>query len=375
MPRRIFGHTVGMMCCDPRRIVVCIVVILTMVWSVVLHAQPGQGPIPVAVVKAQTSVWPRTLTAVGSLRAEQEVVVSSEVPGRVIAIRFESGQTVERGDVLVELDAAADRAQLADLEAQRNLARLELRRIDRLVAEKSLSEADKDVATSTLAQLQARIAAQQDVILKKKLAAPFAGKLGLRRVNLGQVLSPGDDIVSLQSYQPLLVDFPVPQNALANLTPGLPLALRTDAYPDRVFEAKVAALDARVDGTTRAITVRGTTDNGDEALRPGMFVTVELTLDESREFVTVPSAALIYSTLGANVFVVENGAGDNNLTARRIAVETADRRGDLVAISSGLSAGDRVVAAGQVRLRDGAAIRIDETAPIFDQRDVTNVRD
>lgn len=336
-------------------------------------AQDGRPPIPVAVAEAAVTQWQPQRTAVGSLSATQEITVSPEVPGRVTRIAFASGEAVVAGDVLVQLDDAADRAQLAELQAQRKLAGLELDRIGRLVRERSLSEADLDVASSTLDQLEARIAAQRDRIEKKTLRAPFAGRLGLRKVSVGQVLAVGDEVVSLQSYQPLYVDFPVPQNALAEVAVGQPITLRTDAYPERAFPAIVAALDARVDPRSRIMVVRGETANEDEALRPGMFVTVELALGDPKPYVTLPASALIYSTFGTNVFIVE---GENDKTVvRRIAVQPGERRGDLTAVLSGLSPGDRVVASGQTRLRDGAAVRVDPEAPVFSSAELRDITD
>ena len=236
----------------------------------------GQTAVPVAVVEAGLSPWQPRLMAVGSLRAVQEVQVATELPGRVARIDFESGDQVARSAVLVQLDSRAELAELQDLEAQLDLARLELKRRSELLADKSVSQSDVDTSASRVRQIEARISAQRTVIDKMTLRAPFAGRLGIRRVNLGEVLAAGTEIVSLQASDPIFVDFPLPQNALARLAVGQELDVEVDAYPDRIFAGRVVALDARVNDDTRAVTVRGELTNPDDALRPGMFVGVSV---------------------------------------------------------------------------------------------------
>jgi membrane fusion protein (multidrug efflux system) len=329
-----------------------------------------QAQVPVGVVEAKQTAWQSTLGAVGSLRAVQEVQVATELSGRVTRIAFESGDRVNTRDVLVALDSRSERAELADLEAQLELARLDLERFQRLVQRKSASEADRDAARSRHAQIEARISGQRTLIDKKNIRAPFAGKLGIRQVNLGEVLEAGAVLVSLQASNPIFADFPLPQNSLSKVTVGQTIRVSVDAYPKVIFTGKVAALDARVNADSRAITVRAQLANDDDLLVPGMFVGVEVQLEDDRQFITVPSSSIIYSPFGDNVYLVE--AGDNNqLIAKRIAVVTGSHRGDQVAVTKGISAGDRVVVAGQINLRDGVPVMVDANVVPFNDSVVT----
>ncbi len=334
----------------------------------------GQAAVPVAVVAANTSVWQTRLQALGSLRAFQEVQIANEIPGRVSAILFESGDRVTAGAVLLRLDSRTQQAELKDLQAQRELAELALSRIEKLVAQRNASEAERDAAASRLRQIQARIDGQRTLIDKMTLRAPFTGLLGIRRVNLGEVLAAGDEIVSLQASDPIFVDFPLPQNALSQVGVGQAIDVRVDAYPELTFKGSVSALDARVDDNTRAITVRGELANPEDQLRSGMFAAVEIPLSDQMEFITLPSAAIIYSTFGDNVFVVrrQNGASP---TVERVAVRLGARRGDQVAVEAGIELGDEVVVAGQIRLRDGTAVSVDSALALFDDAEVPDVVD
>lgn len=333
-------------------------------------AGPGQAQVPVGVVEAKETAWQSTLGAVGSLRAVQQVQVATELSGRVTRIAFESGDRVKTGDVLVALDSRSERAELADLEAQLELARLDLERFQRLVQRKSASEADRDAARSRHAQIEARISGQRTLIDKKSIRAPFAGKLGIRQVNLGEVLEAGAVLVSLQASNPIFADFPLPQNSLSKVAVGQTIRASVDAYPKVAFTGKIAALDGRVNADSRAITVRAQLANDDDLLTPGMFVGVEVQLEDDRQFITLPSSSIIYSPFGDNAYLVQ--PGDNNqLIAKRIAVVTGPRRGDQVAITKGISVGDRVVVAGQINLRDGVPVIVDEEIVPFNDSVVT----
>lgn len=332
----------------------------------------AQAPIPVGVIDAKTSEWRDQIRAVGSLRSAQEVGLGTELSGRVIEINFDSGDRVDAGDIILRLDSRSETAELADLEAQLELAELELARLQRLLQRRSISEADVDAAESRRRQLEARIRGQRTLIDKKTLRAPFGGSLGLRRVNLGEVLEPGREVTTLQANDQLLVDFPLPQNALASVQPGQTLRVEVDAFAETVFEGSIQALDARVNADTRAVTVRGQVANTDGLLRPGMFVTATVETGASRSVITLPSSAIIYSTFGDNVYVV---AGDGALTVERRAVRVGGRRGDQVMISDGVVAGERIVIAGQIRLRDGAAVVIDDDVSPFNDAEPTGVED
>lgn len=332
----------------------------------------AQAPIPVGVIDAETTEWRDQLRAVGSLRSAQEVGLATELSGRVVEINFDSGDSVDAGDIILRLDSRSETAELADLEAQLELAELELARLQRLLQRRSISEADVDAADSRRRQLEARIRGQRTLIDKKTLRAPFGGSLGLRRVNLGEVLEPGREVTTLQANDQLLVDFPLPQNALASVQPGQNLRIQVDAFAEAAFEGSIQAVDARVNADTRAVTVRGQVANPDGLLRPGMFVTATVETGASRAVVTLPSSAIIYSTFGDNVYVV---TGDGTLTVERRAVRVGGRRGDQVMISDGVTAGERVVTAGQIRLRDGATVVIDDDVTPFNDAEPTGVED
>ncbi len=351
---------------NPRRSITVAILACTVIWV----GAPAQGQVPVGVAEAKQTAWQSTLGAIGSLRAVQEVQVATELSGRVTRIAFESGDQVASGDVLVTLDSRSEQAELADLEAQLELARLELERFQRLVQRKSASEADRDAARSRHAQIEARISGQRTLIDKKNIRAPFAGKLGIRQVNLGEVLDPGAVLVSLQASNPIFADFPLPQNSLSKVAVGQSIRASVDAYPDLIFTGKVGALDARVNADSRAITVRARLANDDDLLTPGMFVSVEVQLADERQFITLPSSSIIYSPFGDNVYRVEQGE-NNQLIAKRIAVVIGPRRGDQVAITKGISVGDRVVVAGQINLRDGVPVTVDERVIPYNDSVVT----
>lgn len=335
-------------------------------------AQARPAP-QVAVIEAQASEWQTQLRAVGSLRAVQEVNVAAEIGGRVEKIAFDSGQRVEAGDVLVELDTRSERAELADLEAQLELATLDLRRIEKLVQERNVSEADVDAARSQLKRVEAQLSAQKTLIDKMTLRAPFSGQLGIREVNLGEVLNPGAEVVSLQASDPIFVDFPLPQNVAPRVSVGRPVSVTIDAFPGETFEGTVQALDARVDQRSRSFTVRAKIPNGAGQLRPGMFVKVIIPVGEARRLITLPTSSPVYSTFGDNVFVVVRD-GDQQV-ARRRAVKLGERRGDQVSVLEGLEVGERIVIAGQVKLRDGMPVSIDEQLEPFNQAKVSGTRD
>lgn len=338
-------------------------------WATLAQAQ---APVPVGAIDATTSEWRDQVRAVGSLRSVQEVGLTTELSGRVIEINFDSGDSVDAGDVILRLDSRSETAELADLEAQLELAELELARLQRLLQRRSISEADVDAAESRRRQLEARIRGQRTLIDKKTLRAPFGGSLGLRRVNLGEVLEPGREVTTLQANDQLLVDFPLPQNALASIQPGQSLRVQVDAFANAVFEGTIQAVDARVNADTRAVTVRGQVANPDGLLRPGMFVTATVETGAARSVVTLPSSAIIYSTFGDNVYVI---AGDGALTVERRAVRVGGRRGDQVMIVEGVEPGEKVVTAGQIRLRDGATVTIDEDVSPFNEAEPVGVED
>lgn len=326
-------------------------------------------PVAVSTAKADTSAWRMTIPAVGSLRAVNGVQVASEVPGKIENIAFESGQTVARGDLLVQLDTSTDRAELDALQAQLALAQADLKRQRELRRRQTNSQADFDAAVAQARQLEAQIASQQARIDKKSIRAPFAGTVGIRQVDLGEFVSAGTPVVSLQQLSPMLVDFTLPEQHLDAIAVGQPLEIRVDSAPDTVIAGHVTAIDPQVAEATRNFAVQGRVDNADRRLRPGQFARIQVVEpDGARSLVTLPSTAITYNPYGDSVYVVTDGeAGEGGQRAKiasRKFVEIGPRRGDQVAVLSGIEAGTEVVTAGQLKLRNGSVLNINnETQP------------
>jgi membrane fusion protein (multidrug efflux system) len=312
----------------------------------------------VAVTLVREEQWQPSLSAVGSLVAAAGIDVTNEVPGKVSAIRFESGGTVAAGQVLIELDATSDRAELEGLLAAQRLAELKYNRLAKLLADKSTSKADYDEAKALLDVAEAAAEAKRALIAKKQVRAPFSGLLGIREVNLGQYLAPGSAIVPLQSLDPIFVDFSLPERHLASLAVSQSVVLTVQAYPDVRFEGRIAALNPGVDQGTRSVKVRAALDNPGQRLRPGMFADVRVLLPVQQVVLTLPDTAITYAPYGDTVFVVQTG--ETGPTVQRRQVETGQTRDGRVEILEGLGAGERVVSAGQVKLRNGMTVAIDD---------------
>ncbi len=320
-------------------------------------------PVTVATAQAVPETWTATLEAVASLRSFRGITVRAELEGRVTRLAFESGAKVREGDVLVELDASTETAQLAGLEAQARLAALSLERARELRRSGTNTPADLDFAENTAAQTLAAIEVLRSTLAKKRIVAPFSGRLGIRAVNPGQFLSKGDAIVELESADPIYADFGVPQQELPRLQPGLEVRLQADAYPGRTFPGRIETTSPRVRDDTRNVAVRAVFANAAEELRPGMFARVSIILPETTSVLVLPASAITYSPYGDSVYVVESETtpeGKREVVRQRF-VEVGPRRGDQASIRKGLKAGDRVVVAGQMKLRNGAAVRIDNS--------------
>jgi membrane fusion protein (multidrug efflux system) len=319
----------------------------------------AEPPEAVSTAVASDEKWQVSLTAVGSVSAVQGVLVTSEIPGMVRDIAFESGATVAKGDLLIRLDTSSEEAQLRSVEAQVELARLNALRARTLRADKTVSEADLDTAEATLKQYQASADAIRATIEKKTIRAPFGGRLGIRLVNLGQYLDAGKPIVSLQALTPAFADFALPQQELARLKIGMRVRVSTDAYPDHVFEGKLTAMNPDLDQSMRSVSLQATFENADQLLRPGMFVRTEVLFPEEQTVLVIPATAVLNAPYGDSVFVVESKtgqAGKSALIVRQQFVRTGHARGDFVTVESGLKAGERVVTAGLFKLRNGMAI-------------------
>ncbi|MBL9193342.1 MAG: efflux RND transporter periplasmic adaptor subunit [Opitutaceae bacterium] len=328
-------------------------------------AAAGRRPPPVVVAALAPSkeTWANTLDAVASLQSYQGIVVRSEIEGRIVRIGFESGAKVKEGDVLVELDLSTETAQLAGLEAQAKLAAVNLNRAHELRTQTSNTQADVDAAEAAAAQSQAALAVLQATLAKKRIIAPFSGRLGLREVNLGQFLNKGDAIVSLEAVDPIYADFGLPQQDIPLLSAGLAVHLAVDAFAPRRFEGLVEATSARVNDETRNVRVRAVFPNRNEELRPGMFGRVDVVLPGQREVLVLPSSAITYSPYGDSVYVVvtETTPAGPQSVARQRFVQAGPRRGDQVSILKGLQPGETVVVAGQMKLRNGSPVKVDNS--------------
>lgn len=322
-------------------------------------ARMSQPPPPasVAVTEVRSEPWQPSLKAVGTVTATQGIAVTNEVAGMVREILFESGQAMRAGERLVQLDDSVDEAELRGLLAERDLAAIKYRRLAKLIKERSVSQSDYDEAKAELDGAEARVASKRAVISKKAVRAPFDGILGIRSADIGEYLPPGSPIVPLQALDPILVDFNLPERHFNRLHTGQPLRLRLAAEPDRVFEGRITAINPGLDEATRSVRLQATLENPEQLLRPGMFAQVEVLLPERTGVLTVPEAAITYTPYGDAVFLVEEQ--DGQLVAQRRQVETGPVQGERVEIVSGLSEGERLVLAGQVKLRNGQALQID----------------
>lgn len=318
-------------------------------------------PVAVAVARASEQAWERYLGATGTLVAVQEIQVSSEVDGLVTAVHFESGARVQRGDLLIELDDQVEQADLKSFRARLQLAELNFHR-DRQMYSKDLlsrtlydrSRAELDEATALLEQTEA-------IIAKKQVRTPFEGRLGIRRVSPGQYLAAGDTAVSLQSLDPLFVDFSFPEQYLPAVRVGQGVTFLIKAYPGREFEAEVTAIDARVNPNTRNISVRALAQNVEELLLPGMFADVRLSLGAGQPSVVVPETALLYSLYGQAIFAlapVDNDGETDEWVVRRRRVSTGISRDGMVELLDGLEPGVMVVISGTHKLQDGTPVTI-----------------
>lgn len=316
------------------------------------------GPPPATVTATQVAAtpWAQRIEAVGNIRAVQDVEVASEVPGKIIAIEFASGTSVQAGDVLLRLGADDDRARLAALQSDLHLAELENDRIRRLRGSASFSEAQLDRAEGQVASLQALVDQQQVILDRKVIRAPFDGVLGLREVSLGDIVAPGDPIVRLQSLDPVHVDFTVPERHRSRLSPGQLLEVAVAAWPGQRFAGEVEVISSNVDLRSRTLMLRGRLDNENLRLQPGMFATVHLLLGEAEPVLTLPRTAIAFFAYGESVFVIDET--NEGLVVHRQPVEVGRTRSGRVEILAGLEAGQRVVHTGHLKLREGQTVRI-----------------
>ncbi len=331
-----------------------------------------QPPATITAEAARTEDWVEQLTAIGTLIASQGVDVAPQVAGIVTGLGFESDQDVEKGAKLVQLDISVELADQASAEAILKEADISYKRQADLMLKNVTSEANVDTALAKRDSAAAVLNRIKALIAQKSILAPFAGRLGIRHVEVGQYVSAGTSMVTLQALDPIWVDFPMPEQTIGKLQRDQAIALTVDAYPDQVFKGKIASLDARVSQETRTLLVRGTLDNPERKLLPGMFANVSVLAGGARQVVSVPRTALAFSLYGDSVYVVKapEGAGgaapaqpsrDAVFVVERRFVKPGQVRGDRIAIVSGLAAGEQVVTTGQIKLNNGSRVKIDNS--------------
>ncbi len=315
-------------------------------------------PATVSAVEVRHENWQPYLYAVGSLVASQGVHVTNEVAGQVRGIRFESGQEVQKGDLLLQLDDSVDQAALEGRLAESRLAKVDFRRKAKLLKDKSVSRSEYDEAKANLDNAEAQVASRRALIEKKQIRAPFAGLLGIRQVDLGEFLAPGSHIVPLEALDPIYVDYALPERNFAALHVGQTVMIEVQAYPEQGFQGRIQALNPGIDPGTRSIKIRAVVENPDARLRPGMFARVRTQLPQRQGLLTLPQTAITYNPYGDSVFVIEND--DGRLRVQRRQIKTGEVREGRVDVMKGLKLGEQVVSAGHVKLRNGQQVKLDD---------------
>jgi membrane fusion protein, multidrug efflux system len=317
-------------------------------------------PLEVEVTKVEKLRWQPFLETVGSVTAVNGVTVSTDLGGRVVEIGFESGSEVRNGALLVQLDIDREKAQLVQAEAKRDLSRLNLERERNLLSRHTVSQSEYDAVEADLRQNEGAVKEQEAIIARKTIRARFDGLAGIRQVNIGQYLNPGQPVVTLESVDPVYVDFELPQEQLSKVTAGLGVEVILDAYPER-FRGTVTAINSEVESDSRNFKVRATLANPDHKMRPGMFAKVNVQSGAERDVVAVPLSAVKYAPYGDSVFVVTRSQGERGEPGQNLEqhfVKLGQIRGDRVAIISGVQVGEEVVTAEVFRLRNGAAVTV-----------------
>ena len=324
-----------------------------------------QPPQTVSTVTAATEEWQPRIEAVGSLRAVNGSDLAFEVPGIVKELHFKSGDDVAAGDILLTLRADDDVAKLAALQATAALSEIVHQRDQEQFKIKAVSQATLDADAANLKNAKAQVAEQEAVIAKKTLRAPFAGHLGVRAVDIGQYISAGTAVVTLQALDPIYADFFLPQQALNQVRLEQAVTIKVDTYPNQDFAGTITAINPKVDQATRNVQVRATLNNPDRRLLPGMYASVSIAAGDKQRYVTLPQTAVTYNPYGETVYIVDDKGNDPQgrpqLAARQVFVTAGSKRGDQVAIMSGVEEGQAIVTAGQMKLRNGTPVMIDNT--------------
>ena len=369
----------------PRRMVVALMVVVLFValivggvfgWQAIAGSffkkfmeQAAAAPQTVSTVTAAKTAWQAQVRAIGSLRAVRGADLSAQAPGVVDSIEFDSGNDVPAGKILLKLRPNDDYAKLDQLEAAAELAGQTLKRDQEQFAAQAVSQAVIDTDVSTLKAARAQVVAQRALIDEKIVKAPFAGRLGIRQIDLGQYLAAGTTVVTLQALDPILIDFYVPQQALKDVHPGQQVSANVDTFPGVDFPGVIESINSKVDPASRNVQVRASFKNADHRLVPGMFASVAIDAGAARSEITLPLTAITYNPYGNTVFVVEHGTsgGKPRDTVQQRFVKLGETRGDQVAVLSGVEPGDVVVSAGQMKLRNGTAIAINNAVQPTDE--------
>ena len=359
-------------------IVIAVVVFGIKGWQIATMISAGkkmQASIPpttVTAYKVEQVEWQPRLSAVGTIAPVQGATISAEVAGTVAEVLFQSGTQVKKGDMLLKLDTSAEEAQLRSAQADFELAKSEFERAQDLANRRVIAKSELDAAAARFAQAQAAVQNVESAIAKKQIRAPFDGMAGIREVNVGQTVPVGQRLVTLQSLDPVYVDFSLPQQDLAAVQPGLPVTVQTDAVPNEQFTGELTAVNSAIDPATRSIPLQATLPNPKHLLRAGMFARVQVVLPESKTVLRVPITAVKYAPYGNSVYVIETQqdekTGQERLVLNEKFIRTGETRGDFVSVTEGLQANAQVVSTGVFKLRNKAPVVIDnKLAPEFSE--------
>jgi len=319
-------------------------------------------PATVSTTKAQRDIWYENFTAVGSLAAIEGVSVTTEAEGMIRTINFNSGDTVKEGDILVELNIDPEKAQLMQLEANADLANVNYERDKAQFAVKAVSQSTIDTDLANLKSVKAQVEQQKALIAKKVIRAPFSGRLGIRQVNIGQYIHPGDSIVTLQSLDPIYVNFYLPQKNMVELKNGQQIDITVDTYPGRRFSGKVTSINPLVDTATRNVEIQATINNPTKELIPGMYAATKLLSGRQQQYITLPKTAISFNSYGELIYLIKQDGKNQDGTPKLIVnekfIKTGASRGDQIAILEGVNVGDEIVTAGQLKLKKGSWVKI-----------------
>ncbi len=333
------------------------------------HVMPAAS---VTSAKAEQDTWQPTLKSIATLAPVEGVLLAADAEGTITRIAVENGAAVKAGDVLVEFDTTVETAQLAAAEARHRIASLDRKRAEELLAKNTISQAELDAADAQLRQTEADAAAVRALLGKKIVRAPFSGRVGIRLINLGQFVARGAPLMPLQRMDPMYVDLQIPQRQLPQVAVGQRVNVRVDAFPDRVFEGKISAINPAVDSASRNVSVQATIANPDEILRSGMFARAEIELKTGKPEIVLPATAISYASYGNSVFIIEkmkHPDGSEYLGVRQTFVKLGAARGDMISILEGVKPGEEVVTSGVFKLRNGLEVQVNNTVRPGNQLD------